>query len=411
MKNSVIQHLPPTPSTSSTLSTKVILVRHARTTYNEQQRYQGSSDESVLTAKGIRNAFSTGLALLEYDFDAIYTSPLKRVWQTTNEILAALKAYNNSPPVYSDRLLTEISMSYWQGLYYQQVKEKFPQAYNCWQNTPHLFSFNNIYPVLELFEKARLFWQKVLTQHYGQTILIVAHGGTNRALISTAVGLQPENYHSLQQSNCGISCLEFTSKNNGKLKYLNATYHLGETLPKLKAGKTGWRWLLLSDNVKNLSDRLLLNKLSNGNIDLLLTEYSTTRLGRTGARIQFAPMKSVMLGKPQHPSRSISESCAQKLATNFKIPHLTLAANQFFNWQQTIINRQKPPNSTEQSHLSTALIIASDKLIARILMKTFQIDTSHFQDILTVVHYPQSTNQQILQGILPLTSNAIAITK
>ena len=377
MKNSVIQHLPPTPSTSSTLSTKVILVRHARTTYNEQQRYQGSSDESVLTAKGIRNAFSTGLALLEYDFDAIYTSPLKRVWQTTNEILAALKAYNNSPPVYSDRLLTEISMSYWQGLYYQQVKEKFPQAYNCWQNTPHLFSFNNIYPVLELFEKARLFWQKVLTQHYGQTILIVAHGGTNRALISTAVGLQPENYHSLQQSNCGISCLEFTSKNNGKLKYLNATYHLGETLPKLKAGKTGWRWLLLSDNAKNLGDRSLLNKLSNGNVDLLLTEHS------------------------------ISESFAQKLAINFEIPHLTLAADQILNWQQTIINRQTSLNYTERSHLSTALIIASDKLITRILKKTFQINISHTQDILVVIHYPQSNKHPILQGILPLTSNAI----
>ncbi len=82
-------------------------------------------------------------------------------------------------------------MFHWQGLYYQEVKEKFAEAYNCWQKTPHLFSFNNVYPVLELFEKARLFWQQILTKHQGQTILIVAHGGTNRALISTAVGLQP----------------------------------------------------------------------------------------------------------------------------------------------------------------------------------------------------------------------------
>ena len=391
MKNSVIQHPPATyyplpttsliPSTSSSPSTEIILVRHARTTYNEQQRYQGSSDESVLTKKGYQDAYATGLTLKKYNFDAIYTSPLKRVRQTTEEILTALKNKDNIDnvlPVYSDRLLTEIGMSYWQGLYYQEVKEKFAEAYNCWQNTPHLFSFNNIYPVLELFEKARLFWQKVLSQHRGQTILVVAHGGTNRALISTAVGLQPKNYHSLQQSNCGISCLEFSFKNNSKLKYLNATKHLRENLPKLKAGKTGWRWLILSEtNTSKLNDRSLFDRLGSGNIDLLLTEHS------------------------------ISESFAQKLAINFKIPHLTLAAEHFFNWQQIIIDRQKALISTERSRLTTGLIIASDKLIARILKKTFQITISHTQDILVVIHYPQSKKHPILQGILPLTNSLV----
>ncbi len=76
-------------SQSSTTSTQVILVRHARTTYNEQGRYQGSSDESVLTEKGYQDAFSTGLALKKYNLDAIYTSPLTRVQQTTEAILNA----------------------------------------------------------------------------------------------------------------------------------------------------------------------------------------------------------------------------------------------------------------------------------------------------------------------------------
>ena len=354
--------------------TKIILIRHARTTYNEQGRYQGSSDESVLTAKGHQDAYATGLALKEYSFDAVYTSPLKRVRQTTQEIITAL-GKDNAPPVYSDRLLTEICMSHWQGLYYQEVKEKFAEAYRCWQNTPHLFSINNTYPVLELFEKAKLFWQQVLTKHQGQTILIVAHGGTNRALISTAVGLKPESYHNLQQSNCGISCLEFTGTNNGELKYLNATHHLGETLPKLKAGKTGWRWLLLPEtNAK--SDRSL-DILGSDKIDLLLTDHS------------------------------IPESFAQTIATKHQIPHLPLAENHFFNWQQTIINRQKSSIFLEKPHLSTGLIIASDKLISCILNNTFQVNTSHAQDSLTVIHYPQNTNHPILQGILPLTSSLV----
>ncbi len=387
-----------TSFTRPTSSTKVVLVRHARTTYNEQGRFQGSSDESVLTAKGHQDAYATGLALKEYNFDAIYTSPLKRVQQTTQEIITALRQ-DNVPLVDSDRLLTEICMSHWQGLYYQEVKEKFAKDYHCWQNTPHLFSFDNVYPVLELFEKAKLFWQKVLSKHQGQTILIVAHGGTNRALISTAIGLQPESYHSLQQSNCGISHLEFASSNDGKLKYLNATEHLGETLPKLKAGKAGWRCLLLSEtNAKILKDRFLFDgRKRRGNPSLF-----HSRIDRLGSS------NSIDLLLTEH---SISESIAQKLATKYQIPHFPLAENHFSNWQQTIMNRQKSLIDLEQLSLTTGLIIASDKLITRILKNTFKINISYIQDSLTVIHYPQTTNHSILQGILPLTSKAIALTK
>lgn len=374
----------PTFSVSSTSSTKVILVRHARTTYNEQGRYQGNSDESILTPKGHQDAYATGLALQQYNFDAIYTSPLKRVRQTTQEIFTALKDRDNVPPVYSDRLLTEICMFHWQGLSYQEVKEKFAEDYNCWQNTPHLFSLSNVSPVLELFEKAKLFWQKIFNQHHGQTILIVAHGGTNRALIGTAVGLKPENYHSLQQSNCGISCLEFNSDNNfGELQYLNDTYHLGETLPKLKAGKTGWRWLLLSEaNAQNLGDRPLDDELSScGSLDLLLTETS------------------------------VSDSFAQKLATNYEVSHLSLTENQFFNWQKTIIKRQKSPICSTRSSLTTSLIIASDKLVVRIIQTTLKTNISNTTDSLAVIHYPQTYGYPILQGILPLTCNFATLTK
>lgn len=363
-------------STPSTPSTKVILVRHARTTYNEQGRYQGSSDESVLTEKGYKDAYATGLALQQFDFDAIYTSPLTRVQQTTQVILTALKPINNIPPVFIDHQLTEISMSDWQGLFYQEVKEKFAEDYSCWQNTPHIFTFNNtFFPVIELFKQAQQFWNKVLTKHRGQTILIVAHGGTNRALISTAVGLNPEHYHSLQQSNCGISCLEFASEHNiGELKYLNVTNHLGETLPKLKAGKTGWRWLLLSKaNTKNIAKHSYITRLINSNsIDLLLTD------------------------------RSVSKCPIEELAVRAKIPQLSLAQNHFLDWQQTIVKQRKYSFNSEQASLTTGLIIASDKLIAQILHTTLNINTLNIAAHVAIIHYPQNHSYSILQGVLPL---------
>ncbi|MEN9872039.1 MAG: hypothetical protein RLZZ171_3031, partial [Cyanobacteriota bacterium] len=263
-----------------------------------------------------------------------------------------------------------------QGLLYQEVKEKFIDAYNYWQNTPHLFTFNKtFFPVIELFKQAQQFWQKILTKHRGQTILIVAHGGTNRALISTAVGLNPEYYHSLQQSNCGISCLEFSSEHNiGELKYLNVTNHLGETLPKLKAGKTGWRWLLFSKaNAKNIAKYSYIKRLINSNsIDLLLTD------------------------------RSVSEYPIKELAVQYKIPHISLAQNHCLDWQQTIIKQKKYFFNSEQASLTTGLIIASNKLLAKILHTTLNINTLNIAAHLAIIHYPQNYSYSILQGILPL---------
>ncbi|MGB3405719.1 MAG: histidine phosphatase family protein [Microcoleaceae cyanobacterium] len=359
-------------------TTKVILVRHARTTYNEQGRYQGSSDESVLTEKGHQDAFLTGLALQQYKFDAIYTSPLMRVQQTTEAIITALKQKNNSPPVQIDPLLTEICMSDWQGLYYQEVKERYATGYRCWQETPHLFNFNNLsFPVIELFEQAQKFWQKVLTQHRGKTILIVAHGGTNRALISTAIGLNPENYHSLQQSNCGISYLEFPQKKLfGKLIYFNRTYHLGETLPKLKAGKMGYRWLLLSNKIiKELATNLYFQQITDNHlINLLLADHSD------------------------------SDFLADKSLINHKTLNFSIDRNSSIkSLQQYLCEQQIFESNLEKATLVTGIVVASDLLISQILRETLTLmNPLDIGDYLAVIHSPQANRHSILQGILPL---------
>ncbi|WP_019505744.1 histidine phosphatase family protein [Pleurocapsa sp. PCC 7319] len=379
------------PDSQSTTTTKVILVRHARTNYNEQGRYQGSSDASVLTAKGHKDAYRTGLALQQFSFDAIYTSPLTRVQQTTQEITFALQqTADNLPTVITEPKLTEIQMSDWQGLFYQEVKEKFSEAYRCWLETPHLFSFSTSptisFPVLDLFQQAENFWHQVLEQHRGQTILVVAHGGTNRALISTAIGLNPEHYHSLQQSNCGISCLEFSHTNysSGKLSFLNVTDHLSEDLPKLKAGNTGWRWLLLSNQVpENLLDSSALPRFVNRDlINCILTDNS-----------------------------QMSEHLANKLLKFGKQTiHLSVSQDCFLeSWQQTIFNRQQLNYDSKPASLITGLIIAPEKLLSQIVRKTLGIATPlEIANHLSVIHYPHGKRQSILQGVLPINNSHLA---
>ena len=221
-------------------------MRHGRSIFNEQGRYQGASDEAVLTSKGVQDSFHTGLALQHCSFDAIYTSPLQRTQQTAQQILTALNSHRPiSITTHHD--LKEIDLPQWAGRPYLQVRTQLVEDYRCWIEQPQAFVMGDKHPVQELYAQARRFWENVLPRHSGQTILVVSHGGTIRALLSTALGIDCRYFHSLQQSNCGISQLRFQS-GQVALEMMNDTQHLGEILPKLKAGKQGLRLLLVSDS-------------------------------------------------------------------------------------------------------------------------------------------------------------------
>jgi phosphoserine phosphatase len=93
----------------------------------------------------------------------------------------------------------------------------------------------------------RSLWSDLLTSYADKSILLVSHGGTIRALVTCALGLGPEHFHSFQQSNCGLTRLQFPPQSRqARLDLLNDTAHLGEGLPKLKEGPRGVRLLLIS---------------------------------------------------------------------------------------------------------------------------------------------------------------------
>jgi phosphoserine phosphatase len=273
------------------MTTRIILVRHGQSTYNALGLYQGSSDVSRLTTCGYRQAKQTGEWLKNQPIHTIYTSPLQRVLKTAHTLLDSLPIARRSLQTSQD--LIEVDLPRWQGLPFQHVRECFPEEYLAWKQRPHEFSMEisdltairrgnlvtlpkieRVYPALQLYGRAYRFWQKILPRHSGQTVLIVSHGGTNRALIHTALGISPEFYHRIQQSNCGVNVVEFAdnSPDSGYLLASNLTACTGENLVSI-AEKDGLRLLLIpacsESNPENL-DRLL----AGVNIDFCIAESS-----------------------------------------------------------------------------------------------------------------------------------------
>lgn len=234
------------------MTTRVVIVRHGQSSYNAERRIQGRSDASVLTEKGAEDARKVGIALSNLKFAAVYTSPLQRAKQTA-EILVGCLATTST--LTATEQLLEIDLPLWQGLLSQEVRDNFPEYHNWIYHPEQLVMLvpqpqgtKEHFPVLALYEQAKQFWQEILPRHQGETILIVGHNGINRALISTALGIAPSRYHSIQQSNCGISVLNFAGglEQPVQLESMNQVAHLGrEVLPTLRPNHNGPRLLLV----------------------------------------------------------------------------------------------------------------------------------------------------------------------
>ena len=292
------------------LATRVILVRHGESSFNVERRIQGHFDQSLLTERGRSDAGKVGEALKDLRFDAAYSSPLKRAKETADLIVARLA----EPPTQSLQttdLLKEINLLPWEGLLFSEVAEHYPEQYHHWQEAPHQLQLpipgpdgqeKTYFPVLDLFEQARNFWKEVLPRHAGQTILIVAHSGINRALLSTAIGLTPDRYHSIHQSNCGISVLNFAGGwgEPVQVESLNLTAHLGELLPKPKKGNQNLRLLLVRHGETDWNRQ----KRFQGQIDVPLNDFGRVQSQQAADFLQSIPLQQGFTSPMRRPKET-----------------------------------------------------------------------------------------------------------
>lgn len=393
-------------------ATRVILVRHGQSTYNALGLYQGSSDESVLTEVGRSDAGLTGDFLKGVALDAIYSSSLKRAQETATEILKVI-----SPHVQlrvTDKL-RETDLLAWQGLAFQYVRENFAKEYRLWKQHPHLFEMQlhavgeiaeaqrrrgaggqrrdnqesqKFFPALDLYQRVREFWQEILPRHRGQTVLLVAHGGTNRALISTALGIKPDRYHCIQQSNCGISVLNFPdgSLESGQLEAMNLNTHVGEHLPKPQEGGKGLRLLLVPSGTNAAQTQNIARFLKQVRIDFslnsILDSYHIT-------------VQQIL----QHHPETVQFEVLRE-----DIPEA---------WQ-AVISKRGIANSEQ---LTTGLVMANEETISRSIGHIFGINSDGFKRLLvkkgtiSCLQYPGDRHPPILQVMNILTTQSDLISK
>lgn len=200
---------------------RVLLVRHAETDWNRERRYQGWRD-IPLSPTGREQAGSAGRLLAATPLAAVWSSPLARARET-----AALIAAPHELPVREAEAFKEMGFGDWEGLTRDEVRERFPDTYRAWAETPHEAAWPGAETLGAVRARALAGLEALREAHQGQTVCLVSHGITSRILILEALGLGLDRLWSLQLSSTGISELEFRDDWT-TLHRMNSLIHLAD---------------------------------------------------------------------------------------------------------------------------------------------------------------------------------------
>jgi broad specificity phosphatase PhoE len=180
----------------------------------ETRRFIGHLDVP-LSPLGVAQVEALSRRLRGVALDAVYCSDLTRTRHSA-EILAAP---HRLAPI-QDAALREFAMGQWDGLTAEEIRALDARAFRAWMADVGRFQFPGGESLPDLTARAVPAFEKLVARHTGGRIAVVAHGGSNRAILCHALGLGPERLLALGQDYAALSVL---SRRDGRwvLELLN----------------------------------------------------------------------------------------------------------------------------------------------------------------------------------------------
>jgi alpha-ribazole phosphatase len=196
-------------------STWVYLVRHGTVVGAELRRFIGHLD-IPLSPAGEAEMERVAGRLAAVPLTAVYASDLQRARQSA-DILA--RPHRLTPRL--DSALREMAMGRWEGLTAEEISARDPGAFEEWMARVGEFPFPGGESVSDLLARAWPAFLRIAAAHAGGRVAIVAHGGTNRAILCRALGMPLDRLLALGQDYGGLSLLEW-GESRPVLHLLNA---------------------------------------------------------------------------------------------------------------------------------------------------------------------------------------------
>ncbi|VTS34672.1 phosphoglycerate mutase family protein [Streptococcus porcinus] len=168
---------------------KFYFVRHGKTEWNLEGRFQGGSGDSPLLEESYQEIKALGHYLKSVPFDAIYSSDLKRA-QKTAHLLA--KAANLDLTIHYNEALREWHLGKLEGAKIATMSAIYPSQMAAF--THNLAKFNSSQfeaeSIHQTTSRVKEFIMDFKDKNY-QNVLIVGHGANLTASIRSLLGYEP----------------------------------------------------------------------------------------------------------------------------------------------------------------------------------------------------------------------------
>ena len=212
--------------------TELFMVRHGQTDSNVSGLFHGATD-IPLNVVGVRQAelVARRVSRLE-DLRSLHSSPLQRALVTAQAIARSIGLQPRLRPG-----LTEMHFGEAEGMALLAMAERWPElAARFLDLDDHEARFPGGESRREFHTRVRETLDQIVTEHVGERLLIVAHGGVIGSIVAQLLGENPNDWRRFTFHNCSVTHLELAT--TGPVAHLlNDVIHLEELeLADVEAG-------------------------------------------------------------------------------------------------------------------------------------------------------------------------------
>lgn len=196
----------------------MFLVRHAESSWNRLKKIQGQKDPH-LSPYGKKEARLLAKRFTGLSFDAAYSSPLRRAYET-----AELTLGKRARIICKDGL-KEVCLGDWEGKTLSQIRKKYGEAFDRWAVRPTRIRIPNGEDFKTFVKRVRQTLGGIERRHPDGNVLVVCHGGVISTYATMALNLPPDDVWCLTVKNASLTIVEVDA-NVHKLVTFNDVSHL-----------------------------------------------------------------------------------------------------------------------------------------------------------------------------------------
>ncbi len=201
---------------------ELLLIRHGETAWNRERRMQGHIDIPLSDA-GLRQAQALGQALASERPDAIYSSDLGRARTTAQPVADA-----HQMPVILLEALRERCYGAFEGLLYDEISQRYPEAFAAWRARELHARFpageREAETQQEFHGRAVKAVTDIVSAHPAGKLVIVTHGGVLDCLYREATGMRIEAERNFGIVNAAINRLQWDGQRFRVLQWSDASH-------------------------------------------------------------------------------------------------------------------------------------------------------------------------------------------